>query len=495
MKIKIIKKLKETSTTGAIQGAPGAFGSSKDIESFNKKEEREQRLKGPRIVEMMSTSGTKGYNAIDRVTADEEFLGQKERMSQQGLRNESIEESPEIEEAKRILDEKGYVAWGIISSGQFGSVFHGETEDGQPLAIKVLWTKAGDTSKKSREVTIDDLNREVRNYRMIGKARGKSEDVAKHFPEVFETFMEDDSSGNPMAFIVMEKLKPLSPDAEQHLPDPSYFAAKKGRGLEVPAHRIRNVSGKSQSIDKRAEMFFLENEKHMSQIKRDLENLVPTDKKDSPTIKGALKNVALGPLQRYASISQTKEADKIIDEKISNIFFKALPAKTSVLDDEEFEPPKLSNSMRLLGRMTKEYRENKFVTLSILHIVEQFMSIAKEVGIDSIDFTLETMLKQLQAAIRQHTLTHSAYKTKQMRNPKDSSGGKGVEAALMKIRPMTGLFPQDLHWGNFLERDDGTIVVVDLGLFKNRGDFRRDANKNNTKTVTENKKITVKILR
>ena len=495
MKIKIIKKLKETSSTVAIQGGGGVFGSSRDIETFNKEEEREQRLKGPRIVEMMSTSSTNGYNGIDRITAEEEFSGLQDRMKHQGLKNENIEESPEIEEAKRILDEKGYVAWGVISSGQFGSVFHGETESGRPLAIKVLWTKAGDASKKTREVTIDDLNREVRNYRIIGKARSKDEDVAKHFPEVFDTFIEKDGSGSPMAFIVMEKLGQLSPEAEQHLPDPSYFAAKKGRGLEVPAQRIRNVDGKSQSIDKRAEMFFIENEKHISQIRRDLESLVPAEKKSSPTIKGALENIALGPLQRYASASQTRDADRIIDDKISNIFFKSLPKKTPIGDGDEFEAPKLPSAMKLLGKMTKEYRENKFVTLSILHIVEQFIRVAKEVEIDNIDFTLESVLKQLQAAIRQHTLTHSAYKTKQMRKPKESSGGKGVEGALMKIRPMTGLFPQDLHWGNFLERDDGTIVVVDLGLFKNRGDFRKDANKKMNKTVVESKKITVKILR
>ena len=84
-----------------------------------------------------------------------------------------------------------------------------------------------------------------------------------------------------------------------------------------------------------------------------------------------------------------------------------------------------------------------------------------------------------------------------MKNPKQSSGGRGVEGALMKIRPLTGLFPQDLHWGNFLEREDGTIVVVDLGLFKNRGDFRKDKQKlaEGRKYITESKKITVKILR
>ena len=64
---------------------------------------------------------------------------------------------------------------------------------------------------------------------------------------------------------------------------------------------------------------------------------------------------------------------------------------------------------------------------------------------------------------------------------------------------MTLLYPQDLHWGNFLERDDGTIVVVDLGLFKNTGDFRKDKqklaaakqNNNNKKYCDSSKKYAI----
>lgn len=490
MKIKIIKKLEEMSTTGGIQGVPGSFGSSKDIEAFNKKQEREQRLKGHRIDEMMSSSATKEFDPTHSVTSDEVFAGQKDRMAQQGLKNENIEESPEIEEAKRILDEKGYVAWGIISSGQFGSVFHAETEDGQGVAIKTLWTKAGDKNKKIRKVTIDDLNREVRNYRVIGNARNKDADIAKHFPEVFDTFIENDSSGNPMAFIVMEKLKPLSADAKQHLPDPAYYASKKNVALGRPAADLKNMAGESQTLEKRAEMFFTENDKAIDKIRNDLLRLIYPNKRDIPIVKGSINNIALGPLQRYAQISQTNEADKLIDDKVSNIFFKSLPEKTVSSYLANKDVPNLQNSMKQLDTMIKDYSDNKFVTLSILHIAENYVRALRGSGIFNVDFALEIALRDLQKSIRMHTLTHSSYKRKYMRDPKQSSGGRGVEGALMKIRPVTGLFPQDLHWGNFLEREDGTIVVVDLGLFKNTGDFRKDKQK-----LAENKTITIKILR
>jgi hypothetical protein len=155
--------------------------------------------------------------------------------------------------------------------------------------------------------------------------------------------------------------------------------------------------------------------------------------------------------------------------------------------------------MKQLNRMVNEYKENKFVVLSILHIVEQFMRVAKELGLASIDFALENVLKSLQKAIRLHTNIHTAYKSKQIKNPTLPGGRPGVEKALMKIREFTGLFPQDLHWKNLMQRDDNTIVVVDLGLFKNRGDFRRDKEKKEkiagAETMQESKHFSFKVVR
>ena len=58
-----------------------------------------------------------------------------------------------------------------------------------------------------------------------------------------------------------------------------------------------------------------------------------------------------------------------------------------------------------------------------------------------------------------------------MKDPKQSSDGRGVEGALMKIRPTTGLFPQDLHWGNFLERGRWHNCCCRLGAFQEQGRF------------------------
>ena len=73
---------------------------------------------------------------------------------------------------------------------------------------------------------------------------------------MFDTFIENDSSGNPMAFIVMEKLKkPLSADAKQHLPDPAYYASKNNVALGRPAADLKNRAGESQTLEKEQKCF------------------------------------------------------------------------------------------------------------------------------------------------------------------------------------------------------------------------------------------------
>ena len=50
----------------------------------------------------------------------------------------------------------------------------------------------------------------------------------------------------------------------------------------------------------------------------------------------------------------------------------------------------------------------------------------------------------------------------------------------------TGLAPRDVHYGNVMQRANGDLVIVDLGLFKRQGD---------TPGLFESKKYKLKILR
>ena len=55
-----------------------------------------------------------------------------------------------------------------------------------------------------------------------------------------------------------------------------------------------------------------------------------------------------------------------------------------------------------------------------------------------------------------------------------------------ELYDLTGLAPRDVHYGNVMQRPNGDLVIVDLGLFKNKDD---------TEGLFETKKYKLKILR
>lgn len=89
IRIKIIRSLDEISSMsgGSVEGYGDPFGDPETVDSFNKKQERDQRLRGDKLIEMFSSSGLSGRNKQQLVSGEEEFAGHKERSDAQGLQN------------------------------------------------------------------------------------------------------------------------------------------------------------------------------------------------------------------------------------------------------------------------------------------------------------------------------------------------------------------------------------------------------------------------
>ncbi len=91
MKIRIKKKqvIDEISSVsgGSVEGYGAPFGSPEGIDTFNKEQERDQRLKGDRLIEMFSSQGIAGRNMQQVVSPEKEFAGHLERSQHQGLQN------------------------------------------------------------------------------------------------------------------------------------------------------------------------------------------------------------------------------------------------------------------------------------------------------------------------------------------------------------------------------------------------------------------------
>lgn len=91
MKLKIKKKLplEEISSVsgGSVEGYAAPFGDPETIETFNKEQERQQRLDGDRLVEMYSSQGISGGHLQQIISPEEEHAGHVERSQHQGLKN------------------------------------------------------------------------------------------------------------------------------------------------------------------------------------------------------------------------------------------------------------------------------------------------------------------------------------------------------------------------------------------------------------------------
>jgi len=86
---------------GAVQGYGAPLGSKEDNETFNKKQEREQRLKGDKLIEMYSTGAVKGQSVVKNVTGEEEHEGHVERSQHQGLKNVMEDDEQEINQESK----------------------------------------------------------------------------------------------------------------------------------------------------------------------------------------------------------------------------------------------------------------------------------------------------------------------------------------------------------------------------------------------------------
>ena len=181
IKIKINKQLDEMSSAGAVVGYAGPFGSPEDVDTFNKNGAKEQRLKGDKMVEMMSTST--GKDVVRNFSVEDEqavFDGQKERAKMQG--NRAITEGDKDRTTNSFIESEllkhgikgleGNEKRKYLGGGVYGGVWEAtRADDEYPGAIKVV------------SANEEDIDREIRNYTRISRAREKSSLIEKHLLE------------------------------------------------------------------------------------------------------------------------------------------------------------------------------------------------------------------------------------------------------------------------------------------------------------------------
>ena len=492
IKIRITKTLKETSAmTGAgNHGAAGPIGTVRAVHDFNYKEEEEQRLKGKKLEEMYSSQGIRGGTRLDKTNRNADEV-HRIAMTSKGLRahleesEDTVERSPDQAQIPTVIDplgnalqrtprsalkaikDAGYKIIGYLGGGQFGKVFKVELPDGKEQALKMVMG------------TPLAVNREVRNYELVQQAREKSETIAKHFPKTFASWKQDG-----FGFIAMEILTPVPNAADAFLVDRHNILSRDTRrGIEdkeTEAGTEKYKDYKDQS--KKAAMWFTTEfvdslkgaEKFENAALVGLNNLPDMDFSD---LLMEISPAAMNGLKAQSDMKKSGFADKVSEHL--NLFLN--------------NSSDLPQTARLLEIVSSETSQAPYVAVGIAMIGNVLLNIRgramQELGTNpsfaDLDDVVFNFLIRYVRGYREFSTMRLGY---DVTGP-DVAAGTARESwdkISKELHDLTGLAPRDVHYGNVMQRPNGDLVIVDLGLFRNETDPKR---------MFESRKIRLKIVR
>ena len=148
---------------------------------------------------------------------------------------------------------------------------------------------------------------------------------------------------------------------------------------------------------------------------------------------------------------------------------------------------------RILGIVKDETSDAEYIPVSMGVIANVILNIRgkaqQELGqqIDTIeiDNVISSALVPFVKGYREFSTMRIGYDKK---GPKVAAGTEkeSWDKIAKELYDLTGLVPRDVHYGNVMQRPNGDLVIVDLGLFKMQGD---------SPGLFETKKYKLKILR
>jgi serine/threonine protein kinase len=344
-----------------------------------------------------------------------------------------------------ILEKKGFNINNIIElgSGMYGSVFRVIDPEGNEVAIKVM-----------HEGGIGDMamNREMNNYKVTQQAREQSELVAKHFPKVFDMFVED-----RYGFIVMELL--TNKGAKMNLVNDIFQGRE---GLVAPTG---DTIEQGVYKDVRRRMYtYLTNDTSRNKIIDKL--LDGADEKIINRVKGELTTLPFLQLPAFEAGKNDELFYKILNRMNEAFLYTA---RDAFLDG--------------FGEIKKEYASNPGLLVFIIKLMEilkeedMMFYYQSNIGI-AMSWT-DFIRKGSAIGVHNRPEVSRMDRGGAPAEVGDSIGeAESIRAAIEELEALTGLAGRDMHEGNVMIREyTQDIVIVDLGLFKPRSEVVEEKKK------------------
>jgi hypothetical protein len=243
---------------GGKQSNP-PIGKTSEMEKFNKKQEKEQRLKGKKLSEMYSTSKLAGTIRVSIVSAEKEHAGHVERSQHQGLKNIMQEDDDSTQPMQGGADNFAMSQQGTVwklsdfadNSRNASRVFDVLRDVEENIGLEKMKNAVlnDKTSQQRIKVMSDKFGYDSELYMNI--AMGKEESIKKYYQFIINEFLFW-SSFNPMA------------SAQQYSgrasllskPTKDLVYAQVYRYVKSPS--VNNPKSLGQRVSKQAEEYFLD---------------------------------------------------------------------------------------------------------------------------------------------------------------------------------------------------------------------------------------------
>lgn len=361
-----------------------------------------------------------------------------------------------------------------LGGGKFGKVYKCyDEDDGVEGAIKII------------EGTTEDIDREIRNYKLVSDARSKDPLIEKHFPDVYDAWKADILGLGEHGFIYMELLEPVNPEAKKLLPDHSYFNAGRGQKDDKLSAEL------GQEISKRAEVFLKNRGSLYKDIENEIEEMVKYGNLSKELFYESLMMIGEPNMRKIDKIANPPGDRQEMEAAIEQEKSKRLNRAETYASFKN-----LNKSLAKIKFMIDDHKESPFVVLFLLEIFNALGNVATDRVINnslymSADMAINSLLERIQKRIRVSALTRGGYDMKAIGQVMRKSKKTDLEAAIESLMVHTKLLARDLHWNNFLSRPNGDLVIVDLGMFKTSKELRA---MNAAKNIKENRFFKVKVL-
>jgi len=313
----------------------------------------------------------------------------------------------------------------------------------------------------------------MRNYKIIGKARGSNSLLSKHFPKVIDVW-----EAGGYGLILMELLEPIANISDVFVPDKSHLISRKSPG------NVIRTSDRNEYVDqsKKAEVYF--RSEFLEFLSGFGDRLVSHfNKKYKPA--GELSDhfdlqIEISPTN-IAALERLYTTNRpYFEEKFKTHYDYLMGMR------QHFR-----KTTDILYITREETTGAPYLVLAMAIIAHVAMQIAFANDPDSeaqfVDLDISDILATFVRGYREFSSFKTGYKERQIGKDKGFLSGEWNET-FKALHDATNLTPKDMHYNNVMQRSNGDLVVVDLGL------FREEAEKG-FKLKFESKKYKVKFLR